>query len=67
MNRLRDQKGSSLIEVIAALIIFSLAAVGLAIAIPLSSHGRLTIWQGQFDLGGLSGETIRRCAQQCFC
>lgn len=50
MNRFWDQKGSSLIEIIAALIIFSMVAAGLAIAIPMA-YGRLVIWQEQYDLG----------------
>jgi prepilin-type N-terminal cleavage/methylation domain-containing protein len=50
MNKFYDQQGSSLIEIIAALVIFSLAAAGLAIAIPMA-YSRLSIWRGQFDLG----------------
>ena len=50
MIRFHEEKGSSLIEIIAALIIFSLAAAGLAIAIPMA-YGRVKTWQEQFDLG----------------
>jgi type II secretory pathway pseudopilin PulG len=44
-----EEKGSSLIEIIAALILFSMVAAGLAIAIPMA-YGRVTTWQAQFNL-----------------
>ncbi|HBE77781.1 MAG TPA: hypothetical protein DDW65_08345 [Firmicutes bacterium] len=50
MNRAYEENGSSLIEIIAALVIFSMVAAGLAIAIPMA-YGRVVTWQAQFNLG----------------
>ncbi len=49
MKKIHDQ-GSSLIEVIAALILFSMVAAGIAIAIPMA-YSRVKTWQQQFNLG----------------
>ena len=50
MNSFLDQKGSSLLEVMAALVIFALAAAGLAVAIPFA-YQRVPVWQEQFNVG----------------
>ena len=46
----RNEKGSSLLEVMAALVIFALAAAGLAVAIPFA-YQRVPVWQEQFNVG----------------
>lgn len=50
MINFQDQKGSSLLEVMAALVIFALVAAGLAIAIPFA-YQRVSVWQEQFNVG----------------
>lgn len=50
MNWFYDQKGSSLLEVMAALVIFVLAATGLAVSIPFA-YQRVPVWQEQFNVG----------------
>ncbi len=46
----RGEKGSSLLEVMAALVIFALAAAGLAISLPFA-YQRVPVWQEQFNVG----------------
>ena len=50
MKSFFDQKGSSLLEVMAALVIFALAASGLAISIPFA-YQRVPVWQEQYNVG----------------
>lgn len=50
MISFREQTGSSLLEVLAALVIFALAAAGLAVSIPFA-YQRVPVWQEQFNVG----------------
>ena len=50
MIHYQEQTGSSLLEVLAALVIFALAAAGLAISIPFA-YQRVPVWQEQFNVG----------------
>lgn len=50
MDSFLNQKGSSLLEVMAALVIFALAAAGLAISIPFA-YQRVPVWREQYNVG----------------